>query len=374
VLLVGSTTCGERLLLGSRASRLQLHLLDCEEALSDDEISRNAQEQATTSCDDRKRTRSADAQDVHHPKQKKHAPAAVEEPDPANPYAPSLASVLECFRLLVEREDILQPSSDFIMEEALITTPGCGITERKRATLMRWVLEVSESFGLNHCTSGHVLSLIDRTLEKLPVRRHLALIGLACLLIGSKFLEIHPVAVDELQRCAPIYTTADILKMEKNVLETLNWDLKVVTVSEMSRCVSSQLPAGCRKRVTQLSELLIDLAQSEADPIWWLGQRRSSLALGVVLASLNICGTCFPNSSSLWTLWTRKPCRSSVASSLTSTRPTSRTEPHRHRTRWSSSSRQLSSRRSRDCGAVPVFNRCGVQCVGPIFIRKLNDD
>jgi len=123
----------------------------------------------------------------------------------------------------------------------------------------------------------------------------LALIGLACLLIGSKFVEIHPVAVDELQRCAPIYTTADILKMEKNVLETLNWDLKVVTVSEMSRCVSSQLPAGCRKRVTQLSELLIDLAQSEADPIWWLGQRRSSLALGVVLASLNICGTCFPN-------------------------------------------------------------------------------
>ena len=79
------------------------------------------------------------------------------------------------------------------------------------------------------------------------------------------------------------------------VLETLNWDLKVVTVSEMSRCVSSQLPAGCRKHVTQLSELLIDLAQSEANPTWWLGQRRSSLALGVVLASLNICGISFPN-------------------------------------------------------------------------------
>ena len=68
-----------------------------------------------TSWDDRKRTRSADAQDMHHPKQKKSATAAVEAPDPANPYAPSPASVLECFRLLVEREGNLQPSSDFIM-------------------------------------------------------------------------------------------------------------------------------------------------------------------------------------------------------------------------------------------------------------------
>ena len=248
--------------------------------------------QATKSLAERKRTRPADLPDLSAPKPKKCAPVVVEKPDP---YAPLPASVLECFHLLVEREGELQPNSDFIMEEALIVTPGCGVTEQKRTTLMRWVLEVSESFRLNHRTSGHIVALIDCTLYKLPVRRHLALIGLACILIGSKFVEISPVAVDELQRCAPIYTTADILKMEAEVLEILNWDLNVVTVSDMSRCISSQVPAGCRKRVTQLSELMVDLAQSEANPIWWLGQRRSSLALGAVLASLNICGVHFPN-------------------------------------------------------------------------------
>jgi hypothetical protein len=159
---------------------------------------------------------------------------------------------------------------------------------------MRWVLEVADSFGLNHVTAGHVLSLIDRTLEKIPMKRHLALIGLACLLIGSKFIEIHPVAVDELQRCAPIYTAQDILSMELKVLCILDWRLKAVTPSEICRCVASQLPSQQRKRVTQLCEMLIDLAASEADPRWWLGQKRSTQALSAMLASLKICGAHFP--------------------------------------------------------------------------------
>ena len=157
------------------------------------------------------------------------------------------------------------------------------------------MLEVSESFGLNHRTSGHIVALVDCTLHKLPVRPHLALIGLACILVGSKFVETRTVVFHDLQRCAPIYTTADILKKEAEVQGTLNWDLNAVTVSDMSRCISSQVPAACRKRVAQLSEVMVDLAQSEANPIWWPGQQRSSLALGAVLASLNICGVHFPN-------------------------------------------------------------------------------
>ena len=242
--------------------------------------------------------RSADAQEV----------LIHDTPDPANVYVPSAAAVLECFRLLVDREGELQPSSDFIEKR---------LTEHKREILMQWVLEVSESFKMDHCTSAHMTNLIDRTLEKVPVMRHVALIGLACILISSKFIE-HPVSVQDLQQCAPIYTKADILKMERKVrvyvyvhlcvcacvcwvcmygclqvLETLNWDLKVVTASEIMQCVVSQFTGS--KRVAQLSELLIDIAQSKADPIWWLGQRRSTMGLGAVLASLNILGQHFPN-------------------------------------------------------------------------------
>ena len=68
-----------------------------------------------------------------------------------------------------------------------------------------------------------------------------------------------------------------------------------MTVSDMTRCVVSHVPVKVRKRVTELSEELIDFAQSAADPIWWLGQRRSSLALGAVSVSLDICGVGLPS-------------------------------------------------------------------------------
>lgn len=77
------------------------------------------------------------------------------------------------------------------------------------------------------------------------------------------------------------------------MLEALKWDLNVVTASSIMQCVVSQCTGS--KSVAQLCELLIDFAQSEADPIWWLGQRRSSLGLGAVLASLQICGGYYPN-------------------------------------------------------------------------------
>ena len=136
--------------------------------------------------------------------------------DPANSHMPSPKSVLECFRLLVERESDLQPSSNFIMDEALIIRPGCGVTQEKRAILMQWILDVCDSYHLNQCTSCHVICLIDRTLERQPVKHHLALIGLACVLISSKFME-KPVKVTDLRRCAPTYTHTDILNKEKDV-------------------------------------------------------------------------------------------------------------------------------------------------------------
>lgn len=79
------------------------------------------------------------------------------------------------------------------------------------------------------------------------------------------------------------------------VLEILNWDLKVVTASEFNRCILSQLPSGSRREVEEVSELLINVAQSQGDPIWWLGENRSSMALGAVMASLQTVGSHLPN-------------------------------------------------------------------------------
>lgn len=131
-----------------------------------------------------------------------------DKPNPANIHVPLAADELESFQKLVEREGKMQPNSDFIEVK---------LTEDKHRILMRWVLEVSDSFGMGHCTSAHTTNLIDRMLGEVSEMRHLALIGLACILISSKFHEHYPVDVDELLKCAPIYTKADIFKMERDV-------------------------------------------------------------------------------------------------------------------------------------------------------------
>ena len=151
-----------------------------------------------------------------------HSLSAVrtaKKPDPPNPnpYERSNKDVLECYKSLLDREAELQPKSDFIAEEAVVKKTGRGVTKEKRTTLMIWILEVSESFELNHCTTGHIVNLIDRTLEKVAVMRDLPLIGLACCRISSKFLEVKPVDVKDLQRCVPKCTKEDICKMEGKV-------------------------------------------------------------------------------------------------------------------------------------------------------------
>jgi hypothetical protein len=143
----------------------------------------------------------------------------AKKPDPPNPnpYERSNEDILECYKLLLGREAELQPKSDFIAEKAVVEKTGRGVTKEKRTTLMIWILEVSESFGLNHCTTGHIVILIDRTLEKVAVMRDLALIALACCRISSKFHEVSPVDVKDLQQCAPMCTKEDICKMEGKV-------------------------------------------------------------------------------------------------------------------------------------------------------------
>ena len=201
--------------------------------------------------------------------------------------------VFNSFRLLVEREDDLQPSCDYMMTGT--ATDCASAPERTRTDLMNWVLHVSSSFNFNHITDGHIVSTIDRMLDKMPVKRNLARVGLACILISSKFVGNQPACVDELQHCDPGSTADDILEMERKVLDTLEWELHVVTASEMLHCITSQLPTKMRKFVTDLSEVVINLGMSEGNGRWWLGQRRSTLALGAVLASLHICDECFPD-------------------------------------------------------------------------------
>jgi cyclin B len=120
-----------------------------------------------------------------------------------------------------------------------------------RAVLVDWLVEVQESFELNHETLYSAVRLVDLYLSHTTVNKeNLQLVGTTAMLISSKF-EVswflsYPVFLDILlnlfffcckqERCPPCvddflyicddaYTRRDLIKMEMSILKAVDFDI-----------------------------------------------------------------------------------------------------------------------------------------------------
>lgn len=96
-----------------------------------------------------------------------------------------------------------------------------------RAVLVDWLVEVQESFELNHETLYSAVRLVDLYLSRTTVNKeNLQLVGTTAMLISSKFEERCPPCVDDfLYICDDAYTRRDLIKMEMNILKTIDFDI-----------------------------------------------------------------------------------------------------------------------------------------------------
>lgn len=105
------------------------------------------------------------------------------------------------------------------------------ITYRMRTILVDWLVEVHYKFRLHGASLWLTVNLLDRYLQRTSIpRERLQLVGVASLLIASKFDEVSPPEVTE---CVNItdnsYTKRELLNMEYNILETLSFQVCVPT-------------------------------------------------------------------------------------------------------------------------------------------------
>ncbi|XP_010534411.1 PREDICTED: cyclin-B1-3-like [Tarenaya hassleriana] len=105
------------------------------------------------------------------------------------------------------------------------------INEKMRSILIDWIVEVHLKFELSSETLYLTINLTDRLLSTKTVpRRELQLVGIAALLIASKYEEIWPPQVNDLVYVTDnAYTNEHILMMEKTILGTLGWYVTVPT-------------------------------------------------------------------------------------------------------------------------------------------------
>jgi cyclin A len=106
------------------------------------------------------------------------------------------------------------------------------ITEQMRGILVDWLSEVTEEYTLTLNTLFLTVNYIDRILEVFAIpRSKLQLLGVACMLIASKFEEIHPPLVDDFVYITDnTYCREEILQTELIALNTLGFVLTVCTI------------------------------------------------------------------------------------------------------------------------------------------------
>merc|ERR1712142_1031916 len=101
------------------------------------------------------------------------------------------------------------------------------ITDVMRAILVDWLVEVQESFELNHETLYTAVKMTDLYLSKKQVRKEdLQLVGATACLIACKVDERIPPMVDDfLYVCDDAYSRDQLMKMERKTLSVVGFDL-----------------------------------------------------------------------------------------------------------------------------------------------------
>ncbi|KAL1810506.1 hypothetical protein ACET3Z_027496 [Daucus carota] len=111
------------------------------------------------------------------------------------------------------------------------------VTKGMRGILVDWLVEVSEEYQLVPDTLYLTVHLIDLFLSEYYIeRKTLQLLGIACMLIASKYEEILAPRVEEFCFITDnTYTKAEVLTMESKVLNDLRFQISAPTAKTFLR-------------------------------------------------------------------------------------------------------------------------------------------
>lgn len=125
----------------------------------------------------------------------------------------------DIYRYLKEREVVARVGDYMSQQEDL--------TEKMRAILVDWLVEVHWKFKLTEETLFATVHLLDTFLSRKQVKRvKLQLVGVTCMLLAAKHEEIYPPEIKDFVHVTDrAYSRDDILEQEVGILNTLHFEL-----------------------------------------------------------------------------------------------------------------------------------------------------
>merc|ERR1712096_188280 len=155
--------------------------------------------------------------------EKRIFPLGVKDIDAEDAFNPQLCSeyALETFAYLKQMEKRGEVKADYLT--------GCPTSDKMRAVLVDWMVEVQVQFKLLQETLFLTVNTIDRFLAiegKSVHRSKLQLVGVAAMFLVSKIEEVYAPAVSDFVYITDnAYTEAEIRHMELRFIRALNFDL-----------------------------------------------------------------------------------------------------------------------------------------------------
>ncbi|XP_055682120.1 G2/mitotic-specific cyclin-B3 [Lutzomyia longipalpis] len=191
------------------------------------------------------------------------------DPFQLSEYAPDI------FEYLKEREKL------FPIEPYMDRQPS--LSTWMRALLVDWMVEVQESFELNHETLYLAVKLVDMYLSKVVVSKEkLQLLGATAMLISCKFDERVPPLIDDfLYVCDGAYNSRELIAIERDIFKTIGFDLGIPLsyrfLRRYARCAKIEMP------VLTLARYILELSLMDYDTIVLSDSKMAAAALYIAL-------------------------------------------------------------------------------------------
>jgi len=161
------------------------------------------------------------------------------------------------------------------------------LSKGMRSVLVDWMVEVQESFELNHETLYLSVKLIDQYLMREKISKmQFQLIGATAILIAAKFDERIPPAIEDfLYICDDAYTRRDVVLMEMKILRALDFylgfPLSYRFLRRFARCSKLSM------ETLTLARYILEMSLMEYDII---EERDSFVAAAALLLAIKMKG------------------------------------------------------------------------------------
>ncbi|KAH8406648.1 hypothetical protein KR222_001553 [Zaprionus bogoriensis] len=157
------------------------------------------------------------------------------------------------------------------------------LTTWMRTLLVDWMVEVQETFELNHETLYLAVKIVDLYLCRSVINKErLQLLGAAAFFIACKYDERQPPLIEDfLYICDGAYNNDELVRMEMETLRTINYDLGIPLsyrfLRRYARCAKVQMPT------LTLARYILELSLMDYATIGFSDSQMASAALFMAL-------------------------------------------------------------------------------------------